>query len=60
VYAPEAAFSCGGGGSTDFDYQGACVVYSASMNGHFNFHFDENLSRLGPPTGFSIISWREL
>ena len=60
VYAPEAAFSMGGGGSSDFDYQGACVVYSASLNGHFNFHFDENLSRLGPPTGFSVISWREL
>jgi hypothetical protein len=60
VYAPQAAFSCGGGGSTDFDYQGSCVVYSVWLNGHFNFHFDENLTRLGPPTGFTITSWKEL
>jgi len=60
VYAPEATFSAGGGGSTDFDFQGACVVYSVSLNGHFLFHFDENLSRMGAPTGFSVISWKEL
>ncbi len=60
VYAPEANFSCGGGGNTVYDYQGSCVVGSLTMNGHFNFHFDENLSRIGPPTGFTVSSWREL
>ena len=60
VYAPETDFSCGGGGSTAFDFQGACVVNTLSLNGHFSFHFDENLSRLGIPTGFTIISWKEL
>jgi hypothetical protein len=60
VYAPQAAFSMGGGGSTDFDFQGSCVVNTVSMNGHFLFHYDENLSRMGPPTGFTVTSWREL
>ncbi len=60
VYAPEANFDLGGGGSTDNDYQGACVVQSVNMNGHFKFHFDENLRRIGPMTGFSVSSWQEI
>ena len=60
VYAPEADFSCGGGGNYTYDYQGACVVKSVTMNGHFNFHFDENLKRVGPIIGFQVTSWQEL
>jgi hypothetical protein len=60
VYAPEAAFTCGGGGSTVYDYQGACVVKSVNLNGHFNFHYDESLKRRGPMAGFQMKSWREL
>lgn len=60
VYAPQAAFDCGGGGSTVYDYQGACVVKSVNLNGHFNFHYDENLKRRGPMAGFQMKSWREL
>jgi Tfp pilus assembly protein PilX len=60
VYAPEASFEAGGGGSTAFDFQGSCSVNNLSMNGHFSFHYDENLKRSGPGTGFSVTSWREL
>ena len=60
VYAPEASFSLGGGGSSDYDFQGAITVQSINMNGHFNLHYDENLKRLGPASGFSVSSWREL
>jgi hypothetical protein len=61
VYAPEAVFTLNGGGNGNpSDYQGACVVNSVVMNGHFNFHYDENLSRSGPISGFTISSWREL
>jgi hypothetical protein len=60
VYAPQAAFECGGGGSSLYDYQGACVVKSVNMNGHFNFHYDENLKRRGPMSGFQMKSWTEL
>jgi len=60
VYAPSANFSCGGGGNNTYDYQGSCVVGSVSMNGHFNFHYDENLKRNGPALGFVVTTWQEL
>jgi hypothetical protein len=60
VYAPEATFTAGGGGSTPLDYQGACVVAALKLNGHFSFHYDENLKRSAPGTGFTVIAWREL
>jgi len=60
VYAPEASFTAGGGGSTIMDFQGACVVNDLTLNGHFNFHFDENLIRNGPVTGYAVTSWTEL
>ncbi len=47
VYAPEAAFSMGGGGSSTFNFQGACTVGSMKLNGAFNIHYDQNLQR-GP------------
>jgi hypothetical protein len=60
VYAPEATFNLGGGGSNTQDYQGACVVNAVAMNGHFNFHYDENLKRAGPFSGYRVASWKEL
>ena len=56
----EAGFSCGGGGNNTYGYQGACVVKTISMNGKFNFHFDENIKRAGPVSGFTVTSWKEL
>ena len=60
VYAPNASFSAGGGGSSIYDFQGACVVDTVKMNGHFKFHYDEALKRVGPMSGFIVTSWREL
>jgi hypothetical protein len=60
VYAPEAAFTLNGGGSTDTDYQGACIVKSVTMNGHFSVHYDENLARSTNATIFVPTSWAEL
>jgi hypothetical protein len=60
VYAPEAALTFNGGGNTTLDFQGACVVKSATLNGHFNIHYDVNLSRIGPPGSYTVASWREL
>jgi hypothetical protein len=59
IYAPQADFTLGGGGSTVNDFVGACVVNSIKMNGHYNFHFDENLGNAGPPLGWRAISWNE-
>jgi hypothetical protein len=58
-YAPQADFTLGGGGSTVFDFAGASVSKTITMNGHFNFHFDENLERAGPNRGWVAISWDE-
>lgn len=60
IYAPNAAFSLGGGGNNTYDFVGASVTSSVKMNGHFNFHYDENLGRNGPRRGFTITSWNEI
>jgi hypothetical protein len=60
IYAPQAAFSLHGGGNNNYDFVGASVTASVSMNGHFNFHFDESLARNGPAMGVIVTSWREL
>jgi hypothetical protein len=60
VYAPQAAFTLNGSGATAMDYQGSVVARSITLNGRFNIHYDENLGRRGPPTGYIAYSWREL
>src|SRR5262249_39143755 len=47
VYCPNAAFTLGGGGSDTYDFVGASVSNTVKMNGHFRFHYDENLRRKG-------------
>jgi len=36
-----------GGGNAYEDFIGALMVNSVTMNGHFKFHYDEALSRIG-------------
>jgi len=59
IYAPEAVLTLNGGGASN-DYLGAIIVKSASMNGHYNFHYDEALGAWGPAKGFMASSWQEL
>ena len=59
IYAPTADFALGGGGSTTYDFVGGSVSRTVSMNGHFRFHYDENLRRVGPSKGYVPVSWRE-
>lgn len=59
IYAPQAAFTAGGGGNNQYDCVGAVIANSISMNGHFSFHYDEALGRSGPGRGFVITSWNE-
>ncbi len=49
----------GGGGNDTWDFVGASVSRTVKMNGHFNFHFDENLARIGPGRGYIPVSWNE-
>jgi hypothetical protein len=60
IYAPEADISMGGGGSSTYDFVGAVIGNTITMNGHFKFHFDENLLTSGPGYGYVASSWREL
>jgi len=59
VYAPEADFTLGGGGSNDYDFVGACVVNTIKMNGHFHFHYDEAL-RKKYWSGYQAAAWNEV
>ncbi len=60
VYAPNAAFSLNGGGNNTIDFIGASVTQAVTMNGHFNFHYDEALQKSEWGRGFVVTSWNEL
>jgi len=60
VYAPNADFSLGGGGNNTYDFVGASVTKSVTMNGHFHFHYDENIARRAPIGEYVVFSWNEL
>ena len=60
IYAPEANVSMSGSGSTDYDFVGSLIANSITLNGHFRFHYDENLTAAGPRQGFIPASWTEL
>ncbi len=60
IYAPTADFTMNGGGSTTEDIIGASVSNTARINGHFQFHYDENVGRLNLGRGFVATSWDEL
>jgi hypothetical protein len=59
IYAPEADFKLGGGGSTDYDFVGASVTKTVTMTGHYKFHYDENLGHY-LMKGYVATSWTEL
>jgi len=49
-----------GSGSTVWDFSGSLMVNSVKLNGHFNFHYDESLSK-DPHKGRYIVSaWNEI
>lgn len=61
IYAPYADMALNGGGNPANynDFAGAAMVNSAKFNGHFKFHYDEALPRIGLWRGFVITSWNE-
>ena len=59
IYAPQADFSLGGGGNNVYDFVGASVTKTVTMNGHYNFHYDESLKKVGPSRGYVPTSWAE-
>jgi hypothetical protein len=60
IYAPNADLTLNGGGNNVQDFVGASVTKTVKMNGHFNFHYDENLGRQGPARGYIVTNWFEI
>jgi hypothetical protein len=60
MYAPEADLTLTGGGNNNVDLIGASITKTVTMNGHFSFHFDEDLLTAGPGRGFVMTSWNEV
>jgi hypothetical protein len=60
IYAPEAAITLVGGGSDTYDFVGSCIGKSVTINGHFMFHFDEDLLTDGPSRGYTATHWSEI
>jgi hypothetical protein len=60
IYAPEAALTLGGGGNDNYDFIGSAVANSITMNGKFNFHYDEALEKTGPYRSYVVTSWKEM
>lgn len=60
IYAPQADFYLGGGGNDYYDFVGSSVTKTVQMNGHFRFHYDENLRRIGPGRGYVATNWKEM
>ncbi len=60
LYAPNASLVLRGGGNNAEDFVGAIVSNNVTMNGHFNFHYDENLGRMGPKIRYLVNSWNEI
>jgi hypothetical protein len=60
IYAPSAHLTLNGGGKDNYDFVGASISQTVSMNGKVQFHYDEALERLGPDRGYVVNSWNEL
>jgi hypothetical protein len=59
IDAPNAHMDFNGGGSSSGDFSGAAKVKDAKFNGHYKFHFDEALPKIGRWRGFVLTSWNE-
>ncbi len=59
IYAPNADLTLNGGGSSS-GLIGGFIVKSVTMNGHYDFHFDEALLQAPLTLGYAPVFWREL
>ncbi len=58
IYSPEAVLTMNGGGNNN-NLIGAAVVKSVTLNGHYNFHYDEALGTNALSRGFVVDRWQE-
>jgi hypothetical protein len=60
IYAPSADVILSGSGNNEEGFVGAIVAAYTKLNGHFKFHYDENLGRIGPRGRYTVFSWNEV
>jgi Tfp pilus assembly protein PilX len=65
IVAPEANVTMNGSGSMvqgngSFNYIGALMANTITMNGQYSFHYDESLGNRGANSRFIIKSWNEV
>ena len=60
LVAPNADLQLNGGGKSNTDFCGCLMVDSATMNGHFSFHYDESLSHMPSNGRYLIAGWDEI
>jgi hypothetical protein len=60
VYAPQADLVMNGSGNTIYDVVGAIVANTATLHGHFQFHYDEALGRAKIQSKYNVASWHEI
>jgi hypothetical protein len=60
LVAPNADIKLNGGGNNTYDFVGALMANSITMNGHFNFHYDEALAKKKGTGKYLITSWNEM
>jgi hypothetical protein len=60
IYAPEANLTLNGGGNNNGLIGSSITKSIVAMNGHYNFHFDEDLLTAGPVKAYVVTSWKEL
>jgi hypothetical protein len=59
VYAPNAALTCNGGGSTGM-LVGSFVANTVSSSGHMDFHYDEALRLSNDASPWTVNGWFDL
>jgi len=55
----EADLTLNGGGNNN-GLIGSSITKTITMNGHYDFHFDQSLLTAGPNRGFITTSWQEM
>ena len=60
LVAPTVDLTLNGGGNNVVDFIGCAMVNSATLNGHFHFHYDECLSNMKNNPRYLITAWNEI
>jgi hypothetical protein len=60
LIAPTVNVHLNGSGNSNVDVNGSMMVNSATLNGHFSFHYDEALRRSDKQGRYLVTTWDEI